>query len=419
MSALPGLAWRSLANRRYSAGLSVLTIAISVMLLLGVERLRHEARAGFLRSISGVDLIVGARAHPVQLLLYSVFHLGEATQNVSWASYRAIAAAPEVAWTIPLALGDSHRGYRVVGTSGDYFEHLRVAGGQPLRFAAGSRFVDLQDAVVGAEVAAQLGYEVGDPLVLAHGAAAINLHAHDEQPFRVAGILARTGTPIDRAVHVSLGAIEAIHRNWRFGTRIGPAPSRAELARADLTPRAITAFHVGLKDRAASFAVQGRINAQREEALSAILPAVALQQLWGLLANVERALLATAACTVLAGLLGMLTAVLATLNERRREMAILRSVGASARTIFALLLAEAALLTAAGVACGVVLCQLLLALAAPWLGSRYGLILPAGLPTPGEWRLMALVLGAGIAVGLLPALLAYRRSLAEGMSVRT
>lgn len=419
MSALPTLAWRSLANRRFSAGLTVLTIAISVALLLGVERLRQEAHAGFLRSVSGVDLIVGARAHPVQLLLYSVFHLGEATQNVSWGGYRAIAALPEVAWTIPLALGDSHRGFRVVGTSVDYFEHLRVAGGQPLRFAAGARFEDLYDAVLGAGVATRLGYRVGDPLVLAHGAARTNLHDHAEQPFRVAGVLEATGTPVDHGIYVSLAAIEAIHRNWRFGTRIGPAPTRAELAGADLTPGSITAFYAGLRDKAASFALQRRINTQRDEPLSAILPAVALQQWWSLLGNVERALQATAACTVLAGLLGMLTAVLATLNERRREMAILRSVGASARTVFGLLLAEAALLTAAGIAAGLALCQLGLALAAPWLAQRYGLLLPPGLPAAAEWRLMALVLGVGVAIGALPALLAYRRSVADGMTVRT
>ncbi|MFN7552232.1 MAG: ABC transporter permease, partial [Pseudomonadota bacterium] len=388
-------------------------------LLLGVERLRQEAREGFLRTVSGTDLIVGARANPVQLLLYSVFRLGDATNNVSWQSYRMVADDPRVAWTIPLSLGDSHRGYRVLGTSTAYFEHLRYAGDRGLEFAAGAPFAGLYDAVIGAEVARALRYAVGDRIVVAHGTGRATLAQHDDQPFTVVGILARTGTPVDQTVHVSLEALEAIHKNWRFGTRIGEAPTAEQLAAADLTPRSITAFYVGVERKLSTFAVQRMVNEYREEPLSAILPGVALQQLWNLLGGVERALLATAACVVLAGLLGMLTAVLATLNERRREMAILRSVGARPGHVLWLLLLESAFLTVLGVLAGLLLLQAGLAVAAPLLETRFGLFLSVGWPSAPEWRLLALVLGAGFAVGLVPAVLAYRRSVADGMTVRT
>ncbi|MCE3005033.1 MAG: ABC transporter permease [Xanthomonadaceae bacterium] len=419
MRALLRLAWLSLANRRFTALLTIATIAISVMLLLGVERLRQEAREGFLRTVSGTDLIVGARANPVQLLLYSVFRLGDATNNVSWQSYRMVADDPRVAWTIPLSLGDSHRGYRVLGTSGAYFEHLRYAGGRGLSFAAGAPFEGLYDAVIGAEVARALRYSVGDRIVVAHGTGRATLAEHDDQPFTVVGILERTGTPVDQTVHVSLEALEAIHKNWRFGTRIGEAPTAEQLAAADLTPRSITAFYVGVERKLATFAVQRMVNEYRAEPLSAILPGVALQQLWNLLGGVERALLATAACVVLAGLLGMLTAVLATLNERRREMAILRSVGARPSHVLWLLLLESAFLTVLGVLAGMLLLQAGLLVAAPLLESRFGVFLSVGWPSAPEWRLLGLVLGAGFAVGLVPAFLAYRRSVADGMTVRT
>lgn len=419
MKALLSLALASLSNRRFTVALTVLSIAISAALLLGVERLRQEARSGFLRTVSGTDLIVGARSNPVQLLLYSVFRIGEPTNNVSWESYRTFAERRGVAWTIPISLGDSHRGFRVVGTTGAYFEHLRFAGDRSLQFADGRPFEAIHDAVVGADVAARLRYRVGDRIVVAHGTGRATLAEHDDQPFTIVGILKRTGTPVDQSVHVSLAALEAIHSNWRFGTRIGDAPTPEELAALDLTPRSITAFFVGLESRMGVFAMQRAVNEHRAEPLSAIMPGVALQQLWQLLGVAERALLATAACVVLAGLLGMLTAVLATLNERRREMAILRAVGARPGHVFGLLVLEAALLTVAGALLGLALMNGALAGLSGWLEARFGLYAAAGWPTPAEWRLLGLVVGAGLVAGLLPAWLAYRRSVADGMTVRT
>jgi putative ABC transport system permease protein len=419
MRALITLALGSLRNRRFTVALTVLSIAISTALLLGVERLRQEARSGFLRTVSGTDLIIGARSNPVQLLLYSVFRIGEPTNNVSWESYRTFAERKGVAWTIPISLGDSHRGFRVVGTDHAYFEHLRFAGDRQLEFAAGGRFEAIHDAVVGADVAERLGYQVGDRIIVAHGTGATTLSAHDDQPFTIVGVLKRTGTPVDQSVHVSLAALEAIHSNWRFGTRIGEAPTPEELAALDLTPKSITAFFVGLESRMGVFALQRAVNEYRVEPLSAIMPGVALQQLWQLLNVAERALLATAACVVLAGLLGMLTAVLATLNERRREMAILRAVGARPGHVFGLLLLEAALLTAAGAVLGLALMNGLLAGLSGWLEGRFGLHAAAGWPTQHEWGLLGLVICAGFVAGLLPAWLAYRRSVADGMTVRT
>ncbi len=418
MSALFGLAWRSLRNRRFTALLSLATIAVSVMLLLGVERVRAQARTSFLRSVSGVDLVVGARTGSIQLLLASVFRVGDVTQSVSWGTYQRYASDPRVAWTVPIALGDSHRGYRVLGTTPAYFERLRYAGGESLRLAQGRVFNGVYETVLGADVARALGYSLGQSITLAHGTAEFNLHSHDDQPFTVIGILAPTGTPIDQTVHVSLTAIEALHVHWRSGTRIGDAPSKDELSSLDLSPTVISAFFVGVKQKVMSFGLQRQINEDRDEALSAIMPAVALQELWRVLGMVERALLLTASCVVLAGLLGMLTALLATLNERRREMAILRAVGAGPGTIFALLVTEAGALAFVGSVLGLMLTYALIALAGPWLATRYGVWIALSWPSATEWLLLAGVLASGLVAGMLPAWLAYRRSLADGLILR-
>ncbi|SDT00037.1 ABC transporter permease [Pseudomonas oryzae] len=414
------LALASLANRRTTALLTVLVIALSVGLLLAVERVRTETRSSFASTISGTDLIVGARSGAVNLLLYSVFRIGNATNNIRWDSYREIAALPRVKWAIPLSLGDSHRGYRVLGTTPDYFDHYRYGQGRALQLAAGRPFADLFEVVLGAEVARALGYRLGDQIVLAHGVSAVSLTRHDDKPFRVAGILARTGTPVDRTLHISLAGMQALHVDWRGGMPArGAARIDAEQARQlDLTPQAITAVLLGLDSRIATFAVQRAINEHRGEPLLAILPGVALQELWSLMGTAEQALLAVSACVVLVGLVGMLTALLASLNERRREMAILRSLGARPWQIAALLLAEALVLTLVGLLLGLALLYLAIALGQDFLQARHGLFLPLAAPSPREWLLLAASLGVALLLGLLPAWRAYRQSLVDGLSIR-
>jgi putative ABC transport system permease protein len=414
------LALQSLRNRWVTALLTVLAIAVSIVLLLGVEKIRTGARQSFADTLSGTDLIVGARSGSLNLLLYSVFRIGNATNNVSWQSYQDIVARPEVAWVVPLSLGDSHHGFRVLGTSGDYFSHYRFRQTHGLTFRAGGPFHDLFDAVVGADVAAALGYRIADPIVVSHGLGSVSFVEHDDKPFRVSGILEKTGTPVDRTVHVSLEAIEAIHVDWQSGGRIpGQSVSADEVRRMDLQPKAITAALVGLKSKLATFRLQREINEYRAEPLSAILPGAALQELWGLVGIAETALTVVSAMVVATALLGMVTMILTTLNERRREMAILRSVGARPRTILALLMAEAGVLTLMGIALGIVLLYIGLLALQPYVDRSYGLNLPIDAPKPAELLSLLSIAVAGCLAGLLPALRAYRLSVADGMTVRT
>jgi putative ABC transport system permease protein len=417
---VPRLALQSLRNRALTAFLTVLAIAFSVTLLLGVEKVRTGARQSFADTISGTDLIVGARSGSIQLLLYSVFRIGNATNNITWKSYQDIAGRPEVDWIVPLSLGDSHHGFRVLGTTPDYFKHYQYRSGQKLEFADGKPFDDLFDAVIGADVAEALGYKVGDEIVVAHGLGSVSFVEHADKPFRVSGILAKTGTPVDRTVHVGLDAIEAIHVDWQSGIpQPGQTVSADEVRQMDLSPTAITAALVGLKSKLATFKLQRMINEYRAEPLSAIIPGAALQELWGLVGTAETALAVVSAMVVATALLGMVTMILTTLNERRREMAILRSVGARPTTILGLLATEAGLLTLAGVILGVVLLYTALGILQPYVDRTYGLHLAIDPPTARElWTLAAIVL-AGFLAGLIPALRAYRLSLADGMTVRT
>lgn len=414
------IALASLANRRFTALLTVFAIALSVCLLLAVERVRTEARASFASTISGTDLIVGARSGSVNLLLYSVFRIGNATNNIRWDSFETLAKHPQVKWAIPLSLGDSHRGYRVLGTDTGYFEHYRYGRGQPLQLAQGKPFADLFEVVLGAEVAEALKYKLGEQIVLAHGVATVSLTQHDDKPFRVVGILARTGTPVDRTLHISLAGMEALHVDWQNGMPArGNAKVSAEQARdMHLQPKAITAVLLGLKSKVATFAVQRQVNEYRGEPLLAILPGVALQELWSLMGTAEKALFVVSLFVVLTGLIGMLTAILTSLNERRREMAILRSVGARPWHIAGLLVLEALTLALAGAALGLALLYGGIAASQGWVQAQYGLYLPLALPSAYEWSLLGAILGAALLMGGVPAWRAYRQSLADGLSIR-
>ena len=418
-STIVRLALRSVYNRRVTALLTIFSIAVSVTLLLGVERIRTEARASFANTISGTDLIIGARSGDLNLLLYAVFRIGNATNNITWKTYQEIAAQREVAWTIPISLGDSHHGFRVMGTSADYFKHFHFARDHGLEFAEGKPFADLFDAVLGADVARKLGYRVGQTIVVAHGLGATSFMEHKDKPFTVTGILRKTGTPVDRTVHVSLEAIEAIHVDWQQGARMPGAPTPVEAVRhMDLTPKEITAFLVGLKSRVATFRLQRAVNEYPEEPLSAVIPGVALQQLWDLVGVVEIALLTVSGFVVLGGLLGMLTAILTSLNERRREMAILRSVGARPWHIFALLISEAGILALGGVLLGFAFVYLLMFVGAPLVENQFGIFVAIKPPSSYDLTIAGLVVGAALIMGTLPAWRAYRNALADGLTIQ-
>jgi putative ABC transport system permease protein len=413
------LAVKSLKNRKFTTIMTVASIALSVTLLLGVERIRKEAKASFTKTVSGTDLIVGARTGPLQLLLYSVFRIGNATNNISWQSYQEIARNPNVKWTIPISLGDSHHGYRVMGTNADYFEHFRFAGGRRLEFSEGRIFQGVFDAVLGADVARALGYRLKDAIIIAHGAGRVSFIQHDDKPFTVVGIIKKTGTPVDQTVHVRLEGIEAIHIDWQDGAPVpGQSISAQEVLTMNLSPKVVTAFFVGLRSRIAAFGVQRFVNQYAKEPLLAILPGVALQELWDLIGVAEKALLAVSGFVVVVGLSGMLIALMTSLNERRREMAILRSVGARPLHVFSLIVGESALLTLAGVAIGIGLLYGLLIVSQPMILTKFGIFVSIGGLSPYELSLIGIICLAGIAIGIVPGYRIYRYSLADGMTIR-
>ena len=392
------LALSSLWNRKATVALTLVMVSMSVCLLLSVDRARTDTRNSFSNTLSGADLLVGARTGSLNLLLYSVFRIGNATNNISWESYQTLKAHKDVAWTIPISLGDSHRGYRVVGTNEDYLKHYQYGRKKPLSLAQGVWFTGVFEVVLGSAVASELNYVLGQEIVIAHGTGSTSFEQHDDRPFTVVGILNATGTPVDKSLHISLEGITALHVDWQSGVkRIGKSTSVAETLDRDLTPEAITAFLVGMNSRLDVFSFQRQINDYRREALLAVIPGAALQELWQLIAIAENALMAVSVMVIVTGLLGMMTVILSSLNERRREIAILRALGAKQRHIVTQFLVETVVLSVGGGLLGVAV-----GLSIPLIVERFADM--RTIVTPGA-PLIAFGISAGVGVifGLYPA----------------
>jgi putative ABC transport system permease protein len=401
VSALLRLATASLIARRRTTGLMLLALTLSCALLFGVEKLRSELRTSAYAAVGTVDLIVGARTAPEQLLLATVFHYGALSTPLPRAVETRLASHPAVRFALPLSLGDSVAGLPVVGTVPAYFAQLGPAPEVPVAFEAGRPFEGDEEVVLGAEATRRLGKDLGDTLTLSHGLGAQSFLEHGNHPLRVVGILAPTGTPLDQRVLVSLEALHAAHEGVASG-----APEEEN----------ISALLLGLAPRAAALGLAAQLNRSEDPPLTAALPALTLAGLLRWLGAGEAVLQVLSIFVMVVALAGMLAMMLASLEQRRREMAVLRALGAGFGTLLALLLSEALILTFLAICLGLGLVHGGLALAASTLQGATGLALQDLSPTAGEGLLALGALALAALAGLLPAWLAARRALMDGLS---
>jgi putative ABC transport system permease protein len=400
------LAWHSLGSRKKSVLLTFLSLLISISVLLSVEHLRHQAKESFNRTVSDVDVIVGAPSGQLNLLLYSVFRMGSPTNSIQYASYQSLKANPLVKWAIPMSLGDSHHGFRVLGTSTDYFKHFKYADKRPLAFDSGQAFSGMFDTVVGYDVAQKLGYKVGDKIIISHGIAATSFSHHDKSPFTISGILKPTGTPVDKTVHTSLSGIEAIHLSPAMQLRLAQSDSPPEIE-----PQQISAVMLGLTSKLAIFKLQRDVNNAPDDRLMAILPGVAITELWQLMGNLENVLRIISLLVLIASLFGLSTMLLASMQQRKGEIAILRVLGAGPHVIFSLVLLEAVMLVVLSMLAAFGLISVSLYLTSDWLAAQYGLFLTGNLLSGDILIAMGVILAATVLTSLIPAFEAYKNAL--------
>ena len=434
---LSTIAIESLKRRKTTAILTLLSITISISLLLCVDIIRTQVKTSFTRTVSGVDLIVGAPSGQLNLLLSSVFNIGTPTKGIEYKSIAALQSNKQVSWLIPLSLGDTHRGFRVVGTTNSFFDHFKYGDMQSLEMAAGSTFTQPLSTVIGADIAKSLGYKVGDKIIISHGLGSVSFNNHDDHPFTISGIVKKTGTPVDKAVYVTLQGLEEAHTGPKHSptSMLGRKPAdkanehehehdeqteeHAAYHSEAFTPESVSVVMLGLKHRVTALQLQYQINQSKKEPLMAILPGMALAELWQIMGNVESLLLGLSGLIVICALIGLATMLLATMRERYQEIAVLRTIGAGPFTLLLLIQIEAMLLTIVSAALSFGLVAGLMSALKPWLSSTYGLFLSSPLFGQSSVIIILLILGCTYLISLFPAVAAYRRGLHAGLNANS
>lgn len=411
------IALKSAWNRRSTLFLIICAIAISTALLLGIEKIRTQVKENFVNSVVGTDLIIGARTSQIQLLLYSVFHIGSATSNMGYETLQKISRDPKVSWVIPVSLGDSHKSFPVVATDENFFKHFRYADRKEIRFRLGNAPAGMFDVAIGSEVAEKLNYRLRQKIHLTHGSVETASAVHDNVSFEISGIMSPTGTPIDRSIIIYLPAMEAIHVNWKGGLPVaGLKLTESQLKQMDLRPKSVTAAFIGLNKRSHTFAMQKAINEYKYESLMAVIPGVAIDELWNILNSGERVLWITSLLVTVSSLLGLVAVILAGLGQRRRELAILRSVGANPFDIILLMIYEGFIVVIGGVTLGLITVYTLIYLYARYFAENYGFFITPDLLSVTEIMIICGIFAAGFLASLIPAYKAYRISLSDGLN---
>jgi len=420
---------RSLRTRMFSTTVVVLLVAISAGLLLAILSLRTAGERAFERGTGNAHLLVSRDGSPLVSVLNGLFYANPPKAPLDQAKVAELRAAFPWAMFVPTAVGDSYRSFPVVATVPEFFSVFQPVLGEPWRFTEGRAFERNFEIVIGDGVARETGLRLGAELVLTHGSGKSregaggndgddgHAHVHEEYKYTVVGILAPTGSPHDRALFSDLESTWILHAFDRFER----AGTHRAVTVADLTDedRVVTGVLLRLPSRDPSSAPPALVSQydrlRRDGSVTVAIPSNEVQRLFSIVKSVDVLFLAMAAATLVSSAVAILLSMINSMSERRRQVAILRVLGASQARIFWLVLTESTLVGLVGAATGVVICAAVLFAATRWLLDAHGIVIAPELdPRSAVLVAMGTTLLAAIA-GIVPSVLAYRTTVARGL----
>jgi len=412
------LLFKSIRSRILPVSLVTITLMASMVLLLSIERIQKATEEGFNQSISGVDAIIGPRSSSLELVLYTVFHIGRPTNNITMQTVDDIKQRKDIDWLVPIALGDSHKGFRVIATEKNYFQHIKYAGDKPLSMSSGSAFNQISETVIGADVAKKLNYKIGSSLQISHGSGESIGMKHDDFSFKVSGILNKTGTPIDQAIFVDLKGYELVHIGWQSGKKLFSLDrfDMSSITNDELTPKTITAAFVGLKSKLTLFKFTKNIQKYSDEAISAVMPGIALSQLWSVIGLVDKGFELLSWIIIVISLIAMVTLIISSIENRKREMTIYRANGASAFFLSKLVVFEALLIGITAIIGAIVFVTIVSYLATDQINVALGITPKFEWVSLEEIKIFGIILLAGVLSSLVPAIMVFRKNIHHGLS---
>ncbi|MFO0980322.1 MAG: ABC transporter permease [Planctomycetota bacterium] len=396
---------RSLRQHAVSTAITAACVSLACGLSIAVFSVKAQTQAAFTGGNAGFDAVLGARGSALQLVLNAVYHLETSPGNIPWQLYQDVKRDPRVTLAIPYAVGDSYRGFRVVGTTAEVFTTLEYRAGEKLTVAHGGRCFDpaRREAVIGSTVAARSGLRVGACFAPSHGIAR-DAEQHDEQ-YVVVGVLEPSNSPCDRVIFIPIDGVFRMSGHVLRGSGDAYTP-RAGLA-IDDAHKEVSAVLLKLNGTQAGFALDQAINRQGKVATLAWPIGTVMAELFDKLGWVNRVLELVAYLVVIVAAASILASLYNTMNERRREVAILRSLGARRRTVFGVIVLEASTIAAAGSMLGILVHFSIMAVVAAVLQRETGVVLhvltfqPVMVIAPGA------MVTLGALAGLVPAAKAY------------
>lgn len=403
---------RSLRQHALSTAVTILSVALAAGLVMAVFAIKGQTYDAFTGGANGFDAVLGARGSQLQLVLNAVFHLETSPGNIPWTMYEAIKQDDGVALAVPYAVGDNYQGFRIVGTTPEFFEKFPGEGG--IRVHTGGRFfaADAREAVVGSVVAQRTGLTVGAHLNPAHGLVFDEEREHEDE-YLVVGILESTNSPLDRVVWIP---IEGVYRMSGHVLRGTGRNFKAEQGQAiPVEHREVSAVMLTLKDPQAGIFLDQTINRQGTRATLAWPIGRSMADLFDKIGWVNRVLELVAYLVVVVAAGTIMASLYNTMNERRREFAILRSLGARKHTVFVAIVAEAGVIAGAGAVVGYVVYAGILGLAFVIVRAQTGVVLDVFKTDPVLWLTPLGMVAVGALAGLVPAFKAYRTDVATNL----
>ena len=409
---------KSMRSRIIPTSLVTISLMASMVLLLSIERIQQGTEEGFNQSISGVDAIIGPRSSSLELVLYTVFHLGRPTNNITTKTINDVKQRSDISWLVPIALGDSHRGYRVIATEPNYFQHIRYGNNQPLTFSKGAPFAELSEATLGSDVAEKLNYSVGSEIQITHGSIESIGSKHDDFSFTVTGVLNKTGTPIDQAIFLDLKGYELLHLGWKSGKKVFSLEDidLSSLPPDALNPKAVTAAFVGLKSKLTIFNFSKNIREYTEEAISAVIPGIALSELWSIVGLVDKGFQLLSWIIIAISLIAMVTLIIASLDNRKQEMTIYRANGASPKFLAAMVICESLVIGLVAIIGAIILVTAVTYFATSQLNLALGISPSFKWTSLDEIKVFGIILLSGALSSLIPAAMVFRKNLHQALS---
>lgn len=432
---------RSLRARLFSSVTTVITVAVAVSLLLVLLMMRDAGSKAFERGTGNMHLLVSRDQSPLVSVLNSVFYAGAPRAPITDAEFRKIAESFPLEFAIPAQIGDSYRAqWPVLATNAEFFSKFKPAEGTSWSFTQGRAFAKEFEVVLGSAAAKATGHKLGDQLVLTHGAAGQGGgHEHDEHKYEVVGILAPTGTAHDRAIFTNLESSWILHAEERKEREQGAEHKPTDAAKgdahddhdhdhahahveaADLAPadKLITTIYLRVATRPgsdASASIGPVFDAlRRDPTLTVAAPATEVRKLLTIVSNVDQILVAMAIVVMLSSGIAIMLALYNSMEQRRRQIAVLRVLGASQGRIFNLVLTESVVIGITGTIAGIALAVAGATIVSELMRQRLGLVIAPGLPARALIAVALAAIALSAAAGIVPAIMAYRTGVAKNL----